>query len=121
MKLFTRQLQIGSAYNYYSIQADKGAETIVSGITRKLAGHIIGYMDQHVSNFCRLNQLATLLRDLQHIRPLLEKTKFSQVEDCNAILRVIAWIDKHAGNPIDGELCAYLSLDNEQWDKQKGH
>jgi hypothetical protein len=130
IKLFMREYHVAGYNGYHAVAADFGAATIWSGITKKLAGTIIGIISNEINQFCRINRLATLLADLETIRPLLDKTPFKTTEECNALLRISAWVNVHqdgknglTNDPTwateNPERIAYLSLDNERYDAEE--
>lgn len=129
-KLYQREYRTGGYNGYSVVEADYGAATILSGLTRKMANRIMGIIRNEVNHFCRINRLATLLNDLEIIIPVLRdawaNNKDISVDIRCAVIRVCDWLEAHKQpNPSDTpswvevddpERIAYLSLDNERYD-----
>lgn len=113
LNLFNRKYYRAGRYGYSAVDYNGG--TVESGITKKQAESLIGAMANAVNHFCRMNQLATLLADLEEIKPSLKRMKSP------AAKRILSWIDEHSKTPIDsydGDVTVYLSLDNERYDRE---
>lgn len=133
LKLFMREYRTGSRNGYSVLEADFGAATILSGLTKKMANTLMGIIGNEINRFCRINRLATLLSDLERVEPVLRAaytaTKFNSDNQplTDALERVLTWIDFHAdakNGLIDDpswathnpERVAYLSVDDERYD-----